>query len=134
MKELQRQASPNIVIALAGNKSDLQNKRAIEVEEAQAYADENGLLFMETSAKTATNVNDIFVAIAKKLPKNEQPGPLPNTARRLDQNEGNQQNSSGCCKWKHTEKRPSRLIIAFHLIQHTTIQAHTHLHIYQHPH
>jgi methylase of polypeptide subunit release factors len=32
-------------------------------QEAQAYADENGLLFMETSAKTASNVNEIFMAI-----------------------------------------------------------------------
>ena len=32
-------------------------------QEAQAYADENSLLFMETSAKTAMNVNDIFLAI-----------------------------------------------------------------------
>ncbi|KAK7939918.1 hypothetical protein WMY93_003244 [Mugilogobius chulae] len=62
VKELQRQASPNIVIALAGNK------------EAQAYADDNSLLFMETSAKTAVNVNEIFMAIAKKLPKNEPQG------------------------------------------------------------
>ena len=36
-------------------------------QEAQAYAEENGLLFMETSAKTAMNVNDIFLAIGKKL-------------------------------------------------------------------
>lgn len=63
MKELQRQASPNIVIALAGNKADLANKRCVEYEEAQAYAEENGLLFMETSAKTGTNVNEIFLAI-----------------------------------------------------------------------
>lgn len=71
VKELQRQANPNIVIALAGNKADLAGKRAVDFEEAQAYAEDNGLLFMETSAKTAKNVNEIFLAIAKKLPKNE---------------------------------------------------------------
>ncbi|MBZ3873238.1 Ras-related protein Rab-5C [Sciurus carolinensis] len=71
VKELQRQASPNIVIALAGNKADLASKRTVEFQEAQAYADDNSLLFMETSAKTAMNVNEIFMAIAKKLPKNE---------------------------------------------------------------
>lgn len=63
MKELQRQASPDIVIALAGNKTDLANKRSVEYEEAQQYAEENALLFMETSAKSAMNVNDIFLAI-----------------------------------------------------------------------
>lgn len=67
MKELQRQASPSIVIALAGNKADLANKRVVEYDEAQTYADENGLLFMETSAKTAMNVNDIFLAIGELL-------------------------------------------------------------------
>lgn len=62
---MQRQASPSIVIALAGNKADLANKRVVEYDEAQTYADENGLLFMETSAKTAMNVNDIFLAIGE---------------------------------------------------------------------
>ena len=71
VKELQRQAAPNIVIALAGNKADLAAKRQVEVTEAEAYAEGNGLIFMETSAKTAVNVNDIFMAIAKKLPKTQ---------------------------------------------------------------
>ena len=60
---------PDIVIALSGNKSDLANRRAVEFEEANGYAEENGLLFMETSAKNANNVNEIFLAIARKLPR-----------------------------------------------------------------
>ncbi|KAK0154183.1 Ras-related protein Rab-5C [Merluccius polli] len=71
VKELQRQASPNIVIALAGNKADMADTRAVEHQEAQVYADDNSLLFLETSAKTALNVNEVFMAIAKKLPKSD---------------------------------------------------------------
>lgn len=37
------------------------------MQEAQTYAQENGLFFMETSAKTAINVNDIFYEIGKSL-------------------------------------------------------------------
>ncbi|XP_028393148.1 ras-related protein Rab-5C-like [Dendronephthya gigantea] len=103
VKELQRQASPNIVIALAGNKADLANKRVVEYEDAQSYADDNGLLFMETSAKTAMNVNEIFLAIAKKLPKTDpnagQAGGQknPNRSGNVDLQERNQGGSGGGC-------------------------------------
>ncbi|KAM9392587.1 ras-related protein Rab-5C isoform 1-T2 [Pholidichthys leucotaenia] len=102
VKELQRQASPNIVIALAGNKADLASKRAVDFQEAQAYADDNSLLFMETSAKTAMNVNEIFMAIAKKLPKNEPQsgsGPAGRSQVGVDLREAAPQGqSSQCCR------------------------------------
>ena len=79
MKELQRQANENIVIALAGNKLDLAtesstspSRRAIQTADAEAYAREAGLLFFETSAKTAENVKELFTAIAQKLPLDQQ--------------------------------------------------------------
>jgi Ras-related protein Rab-5C len=59
-------------MALAGNKADLLEARQVPAEEAKAYAQENGLFFMETSAKTAINVNDVFYEIAKKLLQGQQ--------------------------------------------------------------
>ena len=66
--ELQRQGNPNIVIALAGNKTDLSIKRKVQAEDAEAYTKEAGIMFMETSAKTASNVNELFVAIGTLAP------------------------------------------------------------------
>lgn len=61
--ELQKQADSNIIISLVGNKVDLAEHRAVSVQDAQAYAEENGILFTETSAKTAVNVNELFMMI-----------------------------------------------------------------------
>lgn len=36
------------------------------IKEAQTYAEDTGLLFMETSAKTAMNVNELFLAIGER--------------------------------------------------------------------
>ena len=66
--ELRQQVvNPDIVIVLAGNKSDLSSRRTVEYENANLYAEENGLLFMETSAKNGNNVNEVFLTIAQKL-------------------------------------------------------------------
>lgn len=75
VKELQRQANDNIIIALAGNKLDLAtsspDKRAISTADAEAYAKESGLLFFETSAKSSENVKELFTSIARNLPLNQ---------------------------------------------------------------
>jgi len=47
----------------------------VSTEEAQAYADENGLVFWETSAKTAINVTELFEDLAQRLPKSAPPPP-----------------------------------------------------------
>ena len=99
VKELQRQGSPNIVIALAGNKCDRASERKIESSEASEYAKDNGLLFMETSAKTALNVEELFKTIAKKLPKDpyrEQPEKSGGVD--IDSAPSESGSSGGCCK------------------------------------
>ena len=68
VRELEGQGG-KMVIALVGNKSDLETIRRVTTAEGQTYADEKGLLFAETSAKTAQNVSEIFENIAKTLPK-----------------------------------------------------------------
>jgi Ras-related protein Rab-5C len=68
IRELQRQADPSIVIALCGNKSDLAVRRQVTQEEAQKYAQEEGLMWAETSAKSGDGVTDIFTRIGQSIP------------------------------------------------------------------
>ncbi|KAK0046419.1 Ras- protein Rab-22A [Biomphalaria glabrata] len=66
--ELQRHGPSKIVIAIAGNKCDLEDLREVREKDAQEYAHEIGAIFCETSAMTAVNIAELFDAIAKLLP------------------------------------------------------------------
>jgi len=68
--------NPNTVIMLVGNKTDLAKQRQVTFEEASKFAEENGLIFIETSAKTGENVEETFLRTAKKIYENIQAGSL----------------------------------------------------------
>eukprot|EP01028_Stygiella_incarcerata_P004754 TRINITY_DN20661_c0_g1_i1.p1 TRINITY_DN20661_c0_g1~~TRINITY_DN20661_c0_g1_i1.p1 ORF type:complete len:206 (-),score=51.08 TRINITY_DN20661_c0_g1_i1:211-828(-) len=99
VKELQRQGNPNIVIALAGNKADLEldGKRKVETSEAMGYAESNGTLFMETSAKTALNVSEIFTEIARRLPREPASRPAQSGIISVQNPQPKKQKKGGCC-------------------------------------
>ncbi|CAF5130165.1 unnamed protein product, partial [Rotaria sp. Silwood1] len=69
VRELRQVKGTEIIIGLAGNKSDLtiENKRQVDIREGAEYADENGLIFMETSAKRGENVTEIFMNVARQV-------------------------------------------------------------------
>jgi len=69
LKELRDHADQNIVIMLVGNKSDLRHLRAVPTDEAKAYAEKNGLSFIETSALDSTNVEAAFTNILTEIYK-----------------------------------------------------------------
>jgi len=73
VKELQRKGDPGVVLALAGNKADLRDKRKVDAEEAREYAAENGMIFFETSAKDAVNIERVFHDVARKVPRQQAP-------------------------------------------------------------
>ncbi|XP_065186968.1 ras-related protein Rab-22A-like [Sycon ciliatum] len=80
MRELQHLGPPEIVLAIAGNKCDLSEKREVAFEDAKNYAEQMNAIFAETSALQATNVHALFEAISKKLPQEVvMPNTLPQT-------------------------------------------------------
>lgn len=91
VNELQKQANPNIVIALVGNKVDLSASREVETEQAKQYAAEYDLLFLEASAKTGESVVEVFTEIAKKIPLEN----LLASRTRTGLNNGGTSNASG---------------------------------------
>jgi Ras-related protein Rab-11A len=67
LSELKDHAEPNIVVMLVGNKSDLRHKRAVETEDALAFATEHELAFVETSAMDGTGVEEGFRRILVEI-------------------------------------------------------------------
>lgn len=73
LEEARANASSTMSIMLIGNKCDLE-RREVSFEEGAQFAKDNGLIFRETSAKTAQNVEEAFMQTARKIYENIQTG------------------------------------------------------------
>ncbi|KAJ8557464.1 hypothetical protein K7X08_003089 [Anisodus acutangulus] len=67
LEELRAHADKNIVIMLVGNKTDLEDQRAVPTEDAKEFAQKEGLFFLETSAMEARNVEDAFFTVLTEI-------------------------------------------------------------------
>ena len=108
LRECKDMCYKDILICLIGNKCDLEGKRAISYEEGKKFADDNNLLFFETSAKDGTNIQEIFIESVTNLVDKIESGQLkldtanngikigkyPN--KEEDREDGNSQ-KKGCC-------------------------------------
>ncbi|KAK8893233.1 hypothetical protein M9Y10_021650 [Tritrichomonas musculus] len=97
----------NPIIFIVGNKVDLQEQRAVTTEEGQKFADEHQAHFIETSARTPTNIHTLFTQIAQiELPTAnaaspkaaEAPKPIEgNELAQSSEDQGNANKGGSCC-------------------------------------
>lgn len=69
LRELREHTDPNIVVMLIGNKTDLRHLVAVSTEDGKAFAEQESLYFMETSALDATNVENAFTEVLTQIYK-----------------------------------------------------------------
>jgi Ras-related protein Rab-2A len=80
LEDAKQNSNTTMTIMLIGNKCDLESKRQVSPEEGQAFAAEHDLVFLETSAKTAHNVDDAFMKTADAIFDKIQQGILDTSA------------------------------------------------------
>ncbi len=107
LDDVRTNSSKNVTVILIGNKKDLEDKRQVSYEEGEAFAKENGLMFLETSAKTAYNVVEAFNLSAQCILNNiERTGIDPTISSNINLNRGmenvnqggmNGPNKNACC-------------------------------------
>jgi len=74
LEEARSNGNENMTIMLIGNKCDLEHRRQVSPEEGQKFAKQHDLMFLETSAKTARNVEEAFLKPAEAIYQKIQRG------------------------------------------------------------
>lgn len=103
MGEISRYASENVNRLLIGNKCDIDSKKVVSTEEGKELADSLGIPFMETSAKTSTNVEQSFLRMASEIKSRvavttSKPVSTQQKAQHLSSGKAvNAKKNSGCC-------------------------------------
>eukprot|EP00179_Madagascaria_erythrocladioides_P022233 CAMPEP_0198335584 /NCGR_PEP_ID=MMETSP1450-20131203/20409_1 /TAXON_ID=753684 ORGANISM="Madagascaria erythrocladiodes, Strain CCMP3234" /NCGR_SAMPLE_ID=MMETSP1450 /ASSEMBLY_ACC=CAM_ASM_001115 /LENGTH=407 /DNA_ID=CAMNT_0044040261 /DNA_START=233 /DNA_END=1455 /DNA_ORIENTATION=- len=80
LEDARAHSNSNMTIILVGNKSDLEHRREVSRESGEQFAKEHGLLFLETSAKSNSNVEDTFITTAKAIYEKVKAGELDLTS------------------------------------------------------
>ena len=76
LNECREMCFKDILICLVGNKTDLESKRVVSKEDGQKFAQENGLLFIETSAQDGTNVEELFTTATSNIVQRVESGKI----------------------------------------------------------
>ncbi|ONI24221.1 hypothetical protein PRUPE_2G230200 [Prunus persica] len=105
IRNIEQHASVSVNKILVGNKADMdESKRAVPASKGQALADEYGIKFLETSAKTNMNVEEVFFSIGRdikqRLAESDARGTEPQTLRINEQDKaagGQAAQKSSCC-------------------------------------
>ncbi|CAN1282585.1 Ras-related protein Rab11C [Linum perenne] len=99
LRELRDHADSNIVIMMAGNKSDLNHLRAVSEGDGHALAEREGLSFLETSALEATNVEKAFQTILKEIYQIEAAAnsAIPGQGTTINVADSSANMKKGCC-------------------------------------
>ena len=69
-----------VIFAVVGNKTDLEDNREVSAEEWKKFAEEKNFIFAEVSAKTGDGINKLFDVILKEMLKKKTkllPHPQP---------------------------------------------------------
>lgn len=96
LSEVNRHATEDTQKVLVGNKCDLVEKREVLISEAQDLAKKKEMAFLETSAKIATNVEEAFFTMTKKLIQTRAGATDKKAPFKLDKKGGNISNQK-CC-------------------------------------